>query len=319
MALLLALNSPELDLLAVSTTHGNVALQSTTRNTLELLSFAGHAHIPVYAGAEGPLVRHAVYAPEIHGRGGLGGVTLPEINGTGVGGQPQPLHAALALLELADRHGDSLSICATGPLSNLALAERLRPGFLKGLREVVVMGGSLALDLPRPTFLERLNHSVKAGRTEVPGPRLGNVTALAEFNAYADPHALRVVLESGANIVLFGLNLTRQVRVTRERVAALEACGSAAASLTASMLGGYLDMIERQGQKIGALHDPCTVAYLIRPGLFRLEAARVHVVTDEGEESGMTTRVEGEANVQLATWADEDGVYRLLSERLGRK
>lgn len=297
VALLLALHSPDLDLLAVTTTHGNVALQSTTRNALELLSFAGHAHIPVYAGAEGPLVRSPVYAPEIHGRGGLGGVTLPEIEGPEAGGQPQPLHAALALLELADRHGNTLSICATGPLSNLALAERLRPGFLKGLREVVVMGGSL----------------------ETGAPKLGNVTPYAEFNAYADPHALRVVLESGAKVVMFGLNLTRQVRVTRERESALGALGTAAASLTARMLGGYLDMIERRDQKIGALHDPCTVAYLIRPELFRLEAARVHVNTDEGEKSGMTTRVEGEANVHLATWADEDGVYRLLSERLGQK
>ena len=292
MALLLALSSPELDLLAVTTTHGNVALQSTTRNALELLGFAGHAHIPVYAGAETPLIRSPVYAPEIHGRGGLGGVNLPEVSG-----QPQPLHAALALLELADRHGDSLSICATGPLSNLALAERLRPGFLKGLREVVVMGGSI----------------------EVGAPKLGNVTPHAEFNAYADPHALRVVLESGAKIVLFGLNLTRQVRVTRERESALNALGTAAASLTASMLGGYLDMIEQRDQKIGALHDPCTVAYLIRPELFRLEAARVQVNIGESEESGMTTRVEGEANVQLATWADEDGVYDLLSERLGQQ
>ena len=292
MALLLAVNSPELDLLAVTTTHGNVALHDTTRNALELLSFAGHAHIPVYAGAETPLIRPPVYAPEIHGRGGLGGVTLPQVNG-----QPQPLHAALALLDLADRYGDTLSICATGPLSNLALAERLRPGFLRGLREVVVMGGSL----------------------ETGAPKLGNVTPHAEFNAYADPHALRVVLESGARIVLFGLNLTRQVRVTRERESALEALGTAAASLTASMLGGYLDMIEKRDQKTGALHDPCTVAYLIRPGLFRLEAARVHVVTDEGETSGMTTRTEGAANVQLATWADEDGVYELLSERLGQK
>ena len=297
VALLLALNSPELGVLAVTTTHGNVALQGTTRNALELLGFAGRTEIPVYAGAEGPLVRQPVYAPEIHGRGGLGGVKLPEVKGPEVSGQLRPLHAALALLDLADKYGDTLSICATGPLSNLALAERLRPGFLKGLREVVVMGGSL----------------------EVGSPKLGNVTPHAEFNAYADPHALRVVLESGANIVLFGLNLTRQVLVTRERESALHALGTAAASLTASMLGGYLDMIEQRDQKIGALHDPCTVAYLIRPGLFRLEAARVYVNTDEGEESGKTTRTEGEANVQLATWADEDGVYELLSERLGQK
>ncbi|WP_424949483.1 nucleoside hydrolase [Deinococcus sp.] len=298
VALLLALSSPELKLLAVTTTHGNVPLRSTTKNALELLAFAGRSadhsadhsnDVPVYAGAQGPLVRQPVYAPEIHGRGGLGGVTLPEVDTP-----PQELHAALALLQLAEQH-QGLTVCATGPLTNLALAERLRPGFLRGLREVVVMGGSL----------------------EVGAPKLGNVTPHAEFNAYADPHALRVVLESGANVVLFGLNLTRQVRVTRPRQAELAALGTPAAGLCAAMLGGYLDLIERRDQKVGALHDPCTVAYLVRPGLFRLEAAHVRVVTDDGEFAGLTVREDGPANVQLATWADEDGVYRLLAERLG--
>jgi purine nucleosidase len=289
VALLLALNSPELDLLAVTTTHGNVALHDTTRNALELLAFSGRSDIPVYAGAEGPLVRQPVYAPEVHGRGGLGGVTLPEVSR-----QPRPLHAALALLELSDRHPD-LTVCATGPLTNLALAERMRPGFLSGLHEVVVMGGSV----------------------EVGAPKLGNVTPHAEFNAYADPHAVRVVLESGAKVVLFGLNLTRQVRVTREYTAVLGTLGSGTAALAAEMLSGYLGMIEKRDQKIGALHDPCTVAYLIRPELFRLEAARIHVNIDEGEFSGMTAREGGTPNVQLATWADEVGVYGLLTERLG--
>lgn len=295
VALLLALNSPELDLKAVTTTHGNVALPSTTRNALELLSFAGRPDVPVYAGAEAPLVRPPVYAPEIHGRGGLGGVTLPPVQTP-----PQPLHAALALLELSGQH-PGLSVCATGPLSNLALAERLRPGFLRGLREVVVMGGSL----------------------ENGAPKLGNVTPHAEFNAYADPHALRIVLESGARVVLFGLNLTRQVRVTRERTAALSVLGTPAATLCAEMMNGYLSMIESRDQKVGALHDPCTVAYLLRPELFRLQAARVHVDTDDDERIGRTVQVDGvqvdgPPNVQLATWADDDGVWALLGERLGR-
>ena len=288
VALMLALNSPELHLLAVTTTHGNVALHDTTRNALELLAFAGRPEVPVYAGAQVPLVRQPVYAPEIHGRGGLGGVTLPEVKA-----EPQPPHAALALLELADGH-PGLTVCATGPVTNLALAERLRPGFLAGLREVVVMGGSI----------------------EVGAPKLGNVTPHAEFNAYADPHALRVVLESGAKVTLFGLNLTRQVRVTRERVAGLHALGTPAATLCADMMTGYLNLIEKRDQKIGALHDPCTLAYLIRPELFRLEAARVQVQTDEDDHAGMTVLKGGEPNVQLASWADEEGVYGLLRERL---
>jgi len=235
-------------------------------------------------------VRAAVYAPEIHGQGGLGGSDLPR--------SPVPveaLHAALALLALADAVGPDLSVCATGPVTNLALAERLRPGFLRGLREVIVMGGSV----------------------DVGAPKLGNVTPYAEFNAFADPHALRVVLESGARPVLFGLNLTRQVRVTRERTATLAAAGTPAARLSADMLNGYLDLIERRDQRVGALHDPCTVAYAVRPDLFRLEDAHLQVVADDTERSGMTVRADGEANVRLAVQADEDGVWALLGGRLG--
>jgi purine nucleosidase len=158
---------------------------------------------------------------------------------------------------------------------------------------------------------------VMGGSIEHGAPKLGNVTPHAEFNAYADPHALRVVLESGANLVLFGLNLTRQVRVTRERTAVLTALGTPAATLCADMLNGYLTLIESRDQKIGALHDPCTVAYLLRPDLFRLEAARLRVDTDDDEYAGRTVQGGGEANVHLATWADEDGVWTLLGERLG--
>ena len=289
VALLLALHSPELALQAVTTTHGNVALSSTTRNGLDLLSFAGREDVPLYAGATAPLVRSPVYAPEIHGSGGLGGVALP-----GSAKQPEALHAALALIQLSQHFSGELSVCATGPVTNLALAQALDPGFLTRLKEVVIMGGSV----------------------DVNAPKLGNVTPYAEFNTYADPQALRVVLESGARVVLFGLNLTRQVRVTRERVADLAALGTPTARLCADMLRVYLDKIELRDQRVGALHDPCTVAYLLRPGLFQLEAARLHVNIDEGEKYGMTTLTAGPANVQLATHADEDGVYALLHERL---
>ena len=293
VALLLALHSPELSVQAVTTTHGNVPLSATTRNGLDLLAFAGRPEVPLYPGALSPLVRAPIYAPQIHGEGGLGDVDLPA-----AAQPPQPLHAALALTQLSERFPGQLTVCATGPLSNLALAERLDPGFLGRLREVVIMGGSL----------------------DAAAPRLGNTTPFAEFNTYADPHALRVLLDAGTlpgvRLVLFGLNLTRQVRVTRERAAALAALNTPAAQLCAEMLGGYLDRIEPSGQRVGALHDPCTVAYLLRPDLFSLEAACVQVNIDEGERYGMTTRADGPANIQVATRADEDGVWALLGERL---
>ena len=290
VALLLALASPELELKAVTTTHGNVSLNRTTRNALDLLAFAGRADVPVHAGAAAPLVRAPVYAPEIHGQGGLGTVTLPQ-----AGQFIQPEHAALALIRLAAQYPGQITVCATGPVTNLALAERLQPGVLRSFKDVVIMGGSV----------------------DVKAPKLGNVTPHAEFNTYADPHALRVVLESGATVVLFGLNLTRQVRVTRERTAALTALGTPAAQLCAEMLGGYLDMIEVRDQLVGALHDPCTVAWVLRPELFELENTRIEVKLNEDEVLGMTVLAQGEPNVRLAVNADEDGVYALLAERLG--
>ncbi|MFC4455511.1 nucleoside hydrolase [Deinococcus sonorensis] len=290
ICLLLALASQEVTVRGVQTTHGNVALTSTTRNALDLLAFMERPDIPVYAGAAAPLIRAPLYAPDIHGAGGLGTVQLP-LAGQNVKAE----HAVLAFIRQVREQPGQLTVCATGPLTNLALAERLSHGVLRELRALVVMGGSI----------------------EAGAPKLGNVTAHAEFNAHADPHALRVVLESGANTVLFGLNLTRQVRVTRERTAALTALGTPAASLSADMLNGYLDLIEQRDQRVGALHDPCTVAWLLRPELFELEPARVQVRLNEDEQLGMTVREDGEPNVQLAVKADEDGVWALLMERLG--
>lgn len=294
-ALLLALASPELRLLAVTTTHGNVALATTTRNALNLLAWAGHPGVPVYSGAERPLERDPVYAPEVHGTGGLGGVGLPHSDAQARPGAPE------VMARLARQQAGQLSVCATGPLTNLALAARLDPGWLGQLRALHIMGGSVSQ-----------GSSLEAGHS-----RLGNVTEHAEFNAHADPHALAEVLAAcetaGLRPHLYGLNLTRQVRVTRERVAALAQAGAAGA-LIAEMLSDYLDRVAGR-QAHGALHDPCTVAGVLAPGLFRYRPARVRVVTD-GEQAGMTVLEAGRPNVQLAEQADEDGVWTLMQSRL---
>lgn len=206
IALLTLLGRPDVNLVGISTTHGNVALTQTTRNALDLLNLAGRATeerggSPVYAGAASPLVREPIYAPDIHGAGGLGGVELATSS------QPiEPLHGALALAQALQAQPGEVTLLATGPLTNLALAERLYPGVLRLARQVVIMGGSL----------------------EMGAPKLGNVTERAEFNAYADPEALHVLLQSGANPALLGLNLTRQVVVDEARAAQLEAVGTLA-------------------------------------------------------------------------------------------
>ena len=291
VTLLALLGRPDVDLLHVSTTHGNAPLSATTRNARALLTLAKREDVPVYAGAAAPLVRDPVYAPEIHGVTGLGGVELPT-----PGREAEREHAALALIrQLEDRPGE-ITVLATGPLTNLALAEALEPGILGQARQIIVMGGSW----------------------DVNAPKLGNVTPRAEFNAYADPHAFHVVLHSGARLALLGLNLTRQVRVTLQRAEQFAAVGTRAGRTCAAFLNDYLARIGKLGQSVGALHDPCTAALLLSPDLFTWEAARAQVLTDSGEHLGETRLVDGQPNIQLVTKADEDGVYALITGALAR-
>ncbi len=291
ITLLTLLGRGDAQLLGVSTTHGNAPLSATTHNARALLTLAGRDEVALYAGALTPLVRPPVYAPQIHGVTGLGDVRLPA--------PTQPVraeHAALALIRQLCAQPGEVTLLATGPLTNLALAERLQPGTLKQARQIIVMGGSV----------------------EVGAQRLGNTTPRAEFNAYADPHALQVVLEAGANLALLGLNLTRQVKVTPQRAQQLAAAGSAAGHTCAALLSDYLDRIGRLGQTVGALHDPCTAALLLAPELFELEPARLEMQLDSGERFGETVRVAGPPNLQLVTRADEDGIYALIAAALAR-
>ncbi|WP_181391968.1 nucleoside hydrolase [Deinococcus irradiatisoli] len=291
ITLLTLLGRPDTQVLGVGTTHGNAPLSATTHNARALLTLAGRDDVPVYAGALTPLVREPVYAPQIHGVGGLGNVPLPP-----PGRPAQTEHAALALIRQLCAQPGEITVLATGPLTNLALAERLRPGVLKEARQVIVMGGSL----------------------EVGAPRLGNTTPRAEFNAYADPHAFQVVLSAGAKLALLGLNLTRQVRVTRERAAQLAAVGTAAGRTCAALLDDYLDRIGKLGQSVGALHDPCTAALLLAPQLFELEPASIGTLLDSGEHFGETVRRDAEPNLELVIRADEDGIYDLIAAALAR-
>ncbi|WP_420595398.1 nucleoside hydrolase [Deinococcus sp.] len=290
ITLLTLLGRLDAHLLGVSTTHGNAPLSATTHNARALLLLAQREDVPVYAGALTPLVREPVFAPQIHGVTGLGDVELPT-----PGREVRSEHAAAALIRQLCAQPGEITLLATGPLSNLALAERLRPGVLRQARQIIVMGGSV----------------------DVGAPKLGNTTPRAEFNAYADPHAFHIVLGSGANLSLLGLNLTRQVAVTRARAAQLRDTGSQAGRFCGALLDDYLDRIAKLGQTAGALHDPCTAALLLAPELFESEAARVEILTDSGDHLGETVRVEGEPNVSLVIKADEVGVYELVATALG--
>jgi len=292
IAWLLALASPEeLDILALTTVHGNVGLDLTTRNAGVTLALAG-ADVPIYAGADRPLLRPLATAPEVHGKSGLPAVELPEPSR---GAEAE--HAVLFIVRTVRARPGEVTLVATGPLTNVALAFRLAPDLPGLLREVVWMGGSTGE---------------------------GNRTPAAEFNALADPHAAQIVLTSGAHVRMFGLNATMQAVATPQRVAQLRALGNRAGAVSAQFLTFYAGVYrERYGMTGGALHDPLAVAATIRPDLCRMQPMHVQVETHEGLNFGRTVcdlhGVTGEAaNVQVAVGVDDGAFFELLLERVGR-
>lgn len=289
LALMLAAASPGLSVQAVTATFGNVGLDRTARNALAVCGLVGLA-APVYAGADRPLVRGVIGGATFHGDGGLGGVALPQ-----PARHVAPGHAVDAIRAAVNRFPGDITLVVTGAMTNVALALRLDPGIAAGIERIVFMGGS----------------------TEA-----GNVTPAAEFNAFADPHAMRVVLESGIPLTMFGLNVTHQVLATPDRIARIRALNNPVAAAAAEMLAFYAESYRTEyGWPGAAMHDPCTIAYLVDPALFTLWPMHVTVDTNEGPNFGRTTcdarRTTGRApNAEVAYEADPDGFFDLLTKAL---
>ena len=291
VALFLAFAAPELELLAITTVGGNVPGAKTQRNARIIRQIAGREEVPVFGGAERPLKRPPAGAGEFHGPEGLGDLDPFEPAGI-VGDGP----AANAIVDLVMRRPEgSVAVAVIGPMTNLALAMRRERRLAERLGPVVVMGGARAEG--------------------------GNITPSAEFNVWADPDAAAVVFGSGCQVVAFGLDATHQVRATEDRIAAVEAIDSDAARATASMLR-FSQRVEREvvGWDSAPLHDPCPIAWLIRPDLFETKACRIEVETASDLTRGHTAvefRVDpATARHRWATAADAQGVFDLIVEKL---
>jgi purine nucleosidase len=291
VALFLAFAAPELNLLAVTTVGGNVPGALTQRNARIVRQIAGREDVPVHGGAERPLKRPPAGAGAFHGAEGLG--DLEPFTPTGIVGDGP---AANAIVDLVmSRPQGSVAVAVMGPMTNLALAMRRDRRLAERLGPVVVMGGA---------------------RSEG-----GNVTASAEFNIWADPDAAAVVFGSGCQVIALGLDATHQVRATEDRIAAVEAIDSEAARATASMLR-FSQRVEREvvGWDSAPLHDPCTIAWLIRPDLFETRPCRIEVETTSELTRGHTAvefRVDAAtARHRWATAADGQGVFDLIVQTL---
>ncbi|MBE3597892.1 MAG: nucleoside hydrolase [Limnochordaceae bacterium] len=293
VALILAARHPSLRLEAVTTVAGNAPVRDTTRNALRILRAIG-SRVPVYQGADRPLVRTQQTAQGFHGENGLAsaGAELPPCDEA-----PAPGHAVEAIIRLVEASPGEITVVTTGPMTNLALALRLRPELARRVRRIAFMGGSTGA---------------------------GNVTPAAEFNIWADAEAARIVLESGAPLAMFGLNVTHQARLTPAHVERVRRSGGRLCKPLADLLTFYLETSARHfgERELGApLHDPCPVAYLARPELFEMQALPVQVVTDGGSAYGMTlcdTRVlpperdDRKRNVEVAVRVNAAGFVELV-------
>ena len=284
IALLLALASPEIALQAVTVVGGNVGLARTLANALALVGLAG-ALVPVHAGAGRPLRGEFTSAPRAHGENGLAGITLPP------GGAPAPGEAAEIIRAHLRAAPAPLTLVGIGPATNLALALMAEPGLAVNIGQIVLMSGA------------------RAG---------GNVTAAAEFNAWSDPEALAALLAAGCPLTLAPLDLTHQALVTPSRLARLRAAGSGRAlSAACAILAAQPPHPTLPGRP---LHDPCALAWLLRPDFFTARPAFVGVSRAPATrgQTEIKPAPEEAANALVLETLDADGFFALLAERLAR-
>ncbi|KQZ97840.1 nucleoside hydrolase [Mesorhizobium sp. Root157] len=294
VAIMLALGSPELEVTGITAVAGNVPLKLTEKNARKICELAGRPEIKVYAGAVRPLMRHLVTAEEVHGKTGLNGPELPEPRM-----KLQDEHAVDFIVRtLMHEESGTITLCPLGPLTNIALALIREPKIAPRIKEIVLMGGG---------FFEG-----------------GNVTPAAEFNIYVDPHAADIVLRSGVPIVMMPLDVTHKALTSAKRTQAIRALGTRVGEATAQMLEFFERFDEEKyGTDGGPLHDPCVIAYLLKPDLFKGRSCNVTVETASELTMGMTVIdwwgvTKRPKNALVMRHIDSDGFFALLTERLGR-
>ena len=287
-------SSAEIELAGITAVAGNVPLEVTYRNARFLCELSGFPETPVHAGAGRPLARDPVTATRHHGESGIEGIE--------VGMPAGPVGSRTAVRFIADTlraSGDGeVTLVAVGPFTNVALVVLEHPDLVPKVREIVVMGGAST-----------------AG---------GNVTPAAEFNVYADPHAAAVVFDCGRPLTVHSLDVTHQVLAAPRHAERLAGAGGEAARRLAPLLHPAAGSRGRRfGPERSPLHDPCAIAWLLRPELFASETVPVAVETGGAHTMGSTVvdwwGVTGrEPNARWVTGADGEAVLDLIIDRIAR-
>lgn len=294
VAILLALASPEIDVLGITAVAGNVPLPLTEKNARIVCELAGRPDVRVFAGCDAPLARPLVTAEHVHGKTGLDGPQMADPT------MPlQDQHAVDFIIQtLREEPSGTVTLVPVGPLTNIATAFQRAPDIIARVREIVLMGGAYFA--------------------------VGNITPAAEFNIYVDPEAAKIVFAAGVPLVVMPLDVTHKALTTRARIDAFRAMGTR----VGDMVAAWTDFFERfdmakYGSEGAPLHDPCTIAYLIDPSLFTGRLINVEIETGSELTLGMTVAdwwgvTDRPKNALFIGDIDAEGFYALLAERLAR-
>lgn len=292
IALILALASPELELKAVTTSAGNQTPEKTLRNALRILTLLQRSDIPVAGGAVKPLMRELIIADNVHGESGLDGPELPEPNFA-----PQQCNAVELIAKTLRESAEPVTIVATGPLTNIALLLTSHAELQPKIARIVFMGGAAGL---------------------------GNWTPAAEFNIYVDPEAAEIVFQSGLPIVMAGLDVTHRAQIMSEDIERFRQLGNPVATVVADLLDFFMEYHkqEKWGFQGAPLHDPCTIAWLIKPSMFTCVERWVGVETQGKYTQGMTVvdyygLTNNAPNTTVMMDIDRQAFVDLLVERVG--
>ena len=299
LGIILALISPELGVEAITAVNGNVSVDMSIKNVLRVLSlFPQNKSVPIYRGEASPLMKKPFSASNVHGDDGLGDLGddyYPPLNWDLVSNKPAPTFMA----ELIENHPGEITIIATGPMTNVAMALGKYPASLRKAKEIVIMGGAI----------------------RVPG----NIPPLkvSEFNVFADPDAFKMIIDSGLPIKLIPLDITEQVGLTRKRAhEALGEVDSKIARLILECSKKYMDFQKESNGFDGAyFHDALAVGSVINPDLISSKPVALCVETNEGPKQGMTTPSDAITNSEIRLFCSagyEVDVEGFLNMFLGR-
>ena len=291
IALVLALASPELEVKAVTSSAGNQTPDKTLRNVLRMLTLLKRSDIPVAGGAVKPLMRDLIIADNVHGETGLDGPALPEPDFA-----PQNCTAVELMAKVLRESPEPVTLVATGPQTNVALLLNSHPELHAKIARIVIMGGAMGL---------------------------GNWTPAAEFNIYVDPEAAEIVFQSGIPVVMAGLDVTHRAQIMADDIERFRAINNPVARTVAELLDFFMEYhkTEKWGFQGAPLHDPCTIAWLLKPEIFTTARRWVGVETQGKYTQGMTVvdyfMLSGnEPNTDIMLDIDRQAFVDLLAERL---